>query len=348
MESEPMQIVDAAQGGLDWAYDRLKLARSTAMREVLALVDQVAATDVTVLIRGESGTGKEVAARAIHSRSGRSRRPFVKVNCAALPKELLESELFGYDKGAFTGAVREKPGKFELADGGTLFLDEIGDLDVALQSKLLHLLQEGEICRLGGGAPRRIDARIIAATNKNLEAAVRQKQFREDLFYRLNVIHMDIPPLRQRRDEIGDLMDYFLTLYAERYARSAPGLADATRTLLLRYDWPGNVREIENVARRIVLLGQGDAIRAELAQHVRRAGAEQAPRSLREISRAAKKRLERETILRALEQARWNRRVAASQLQISYRSLLYKIKELELNGQTTGGGPREDYREECG
>jgi transcriptional regulator with GAF, ATPase, and Fis domain len=335
------------------------------MREVRDLIDRVADTDVTVLIRGESGTGKELVARAIHNASPRREKPFVKVNCAALPSELLESELFGFERGAFTGAIQQKPGKFEFANHGTMFLDEISEMHSPLQSKILQVLQDGEFARLGGRNDVRVDVRILAATNRDLECAVEDGQFREDLFFRLNVVCITLPPLRQRRDEIPALTDLFLRQYSEHYNKPKLCLATDTLTLFAEYAWPGNVRELENIVRRAVILGTDEPIRRELAEAIASrtrptspipalqtrstpapaaapaaaaapvpaAAATAAPLngSLKDIARQAARGAERELIFRTLQQTRWNRREAAEILGISYKALLYKIKEAELD-----------------
>src|SRR3954465_2501565 len=241
------------------------LGTSDNMREVHDLIGRVADTDVTVLVRGESGTGKELVARAIHASSPRKNRTFVKVNCAALPSELLESELFGFERGAFTGAIQQKPGKFEFAHEGTMFLDEISEMHPPLQSKLLQVLQDGEFARLGGREDVHVDVRIVAATNRDLERAVADGHFREDLFFRLNVVCITLPPLRQRRDEIPVFTERFLAQYAEHYNKPAISLSSDTMRLFASYDWPGNVRELENLLKRAVVLGSDESIRRELA-----------------------------------------------------------------------------------
>jgi two-component system response regulator AtoC len=338
------------------------------MREVHDLIDRVADTDVTVLIRGESGTGKELVARAIHQSSPRCDKPFVKVNCAALPSELLESELFGFERGAFTGAIQHKPGKFEFANRGTMFLDEISEMHAPLQSKLLQVLQDGEFARLGGRNDVRVDVRIVAATNRDLEVAVFEGQFREDLYFRLNVVCITLPPLRQRRDEIPLLTDLFLGQYAEHYNKPRIPLASDTLRLFAEYEWPGNVRELENLVKRMVILGTDEQVRRDLADAIAgrtrpvgpipalqtrpepaAAAAPAAPApvapaappapeaaaafcgSLKDIGRQAAREAERELIFRTLQQTRWNRREAAEILGISYKALLYKIKEAELD-----------------
>ncbi len=344
------------------------LGASEKMREVHDLIRRVADTDVTVLVRGESGTGKELVARAIHTASPRRQRPFVKVNCAALPTELLESELFGFERGAFTGAIQQKPGKFEFANHGTMFLDEISEMQPPLQSKLLQVLQDGEFSRLGGRGDVRVDVRILTATNRDLENAVANGQFREDLFFRLNVVCITLPPLRQRRDEITALTNMFIERYAEHYNRPRIELSADTRRLFDVYEWPGNVRELENLIKRAVVLGSDESLRRDLAEgiagRVRRmsgipllqpraeipappavqaaaaavAVAAPAPAaapifsgSLKDIARHAAREAERELIFRTLQQTRWNRREAAEILGISYKALLYKIKEAELD-----------------
>src|SRR5207248_3545802 len=228
---------------------------SERMAEVQDLIDRVADTDVTVLIRGESGTGKELVARALYASSLRRDKPFVKVNCAALPTELLESELFGFERGAFTGAIQHKPGKFEFANHGTMFLDEIGDMSFPLQATLLQALQDGEFSRLGGKSDVRVDVRVITATNCDLEAAVASGRFREDLYFRLNVVTITIPPLRDRREEIPMLTEHFVKKYSVQYNKPFPGISHELSALFLEYEWPGNVRQLENLIKRMVALG---------------------------------------------------------------------------------------------
>src|SRR5689334_24012963 len=225
-----------------------------AMQPVMTMVDRVADNDVSVLLRGESGVGKEVIAREIHQRSTRRSRPFVKVNCAALPADLLESELFGHERGAFTGAATTRIGKFEQADGGTLMLDEIGELKPALQAKLLHVLQDAEFTKLGSNKRIEVDVRVVAATNRDLEKMMLSGDFREDLYYRLKVIELIVPPLRERRDEIPTLIDFFIARYARKYNRPARPLSEPLRRLFLQYEWPGNIRELENMIKRVVIL----------------------------------------------------------------------------------------------
>src|SRR5438093_2538501 len=241
---------------------------SEKMVEVRDLIHQVSDTDVTVLIRGESGTGKELVARALHASSLRRDKPFVKVNCAALPTELLESELFGFEKGAFTGAIQHKPGKFEFANHGTMFLDEIGDMSFPLQAKLLQVLQDGEFARLGGKHDVKVDVRVIAATNRDLEHMVANAQFREDLFFRLNVVSINLPPLRDRREEVPILTEYFLKKYSVQYNKPCSEISQETMRLFMDYDWPGNVRELENLIKRAVVLGSEAPIRKEISHSI--------------------------------------------------------------------------------
>jgi two-component system response regulator AtoC len=318
--------------------------KGATMRGIAAMVDRVADNDVTVLIRGESGVGKELVARAIHDRSKRRAGAFVKVNCAALPDDLLESELFGHEQGAFTGAAAMRLGKFEHADGGTLMLDEIGEMKTGLQAKLLHVLQDGEFSRLGGNKRISLDVRIVATTNRDLEAMLGRSEFREDLYYRLKVIEIVVPPLRQRLDEIPELIEFFVGKYSKRYNRRKPSLASALLEALQNYSWPGNIRELENVMKRFVILQDGALLLRDLRSADRRA---QAPRtraenhipppgvptptaasgSLAQVARLAMVQAERDLILPTLRQVHWNRRKAAPLLGVSYKTLLNKIKE---------------------
>ncbi len=313
------------------------------MREVRETIEQVADTDITVLIRGESGTGKELVARTLHRMSERRDKPFVKVNCAALPSELLESELFGFEKGAFTGAQRRKLGKFEFANGGTIFLDEIAEMSPALQAKLLQVLQDGEFSRLGGERDVQVDTRVLAATNRNLEDAVKKQEFREDLFYRLNVVTVTLPPLRERGGAVPFLIDHFLRKFAREYKKEEKPLSPEAVTALTAYPWPGNVRELENMLRRIVVLGGEQSVLQELAAGTKRGferlGELPDPEmftpepgaggklDLKAIAKRAAAVAEKRVIARVLEQTRWNRKAAAARLQISYKALLYKMKD---------------------
>src|SRR5438552_12165791 len=247
---------------------KMLFGHSERMAEVRELIDRVADTDVTVLVRGESGVGKELVARALYASSLRRDRPFVKVNCAALPTELLESELFGFERGAFTGAIQHKPGKFEFANHGTMFLDEISEMSPALQAKLLQVLQDGEFARLGGKHDVHVDVRVLAATNQDLEQAVADGKFREDLFFRLNVVSIFLPPLRDRREEIPILTEYFLKKYSVQYNKPHPEMSAETMRLFSEYDWPGNIRELENLIKRAVVLGTETPIKKEISHGI--------------------------------------------------------------------------------
>jgi len=313
---------------------------SKKIHRIKAIIDQVSNTDVTVLIQGESGVGKEVVARFIHLNSFRREKPFVKVNCAALPSELLESELFGYEKGAFTGAYRQKPGKFELANSGTIFLDEISEMSLSLQGKLLQVLQDREFSRLGGKKDIRVDVRVLVATNKNIEEAVREGLFREDLYYRLNVVNITIPPLRERKEEIPIFVEYFLDKFNKKYQKQIQPLSSKIMKAFHQYYWFGNVRELENAIQRLVVLGDEKAIIEELSQNMKRDNITNEKKtvsnkkswpSLKEIHREAMTKAEADVILRALQKMNWNRKKAAGLLNISYKALLYKIKEYGLN-----------------
>jgi two-component system response regulator AtoC len=293
--------------------------------------------DITVLIVGETGTGKDLVARAIHHLSSRRHRPFVKVNCAAVPRELLESELFGHERGAFTGAHQLTIGKFEAADHGTIFLDEIGDLHPALQAKLLHVLQDGEFCRVGGRSTIKVDVRVIAATNQDLEKAVAAARFREDLYYRLNVVQVAVPPLRERADEIPALVNYFTRRYSQLFHRQGFTVPPKVMERLIQHTYPGNVRELENLVKRMIVLDDPLLIRTPVrSTHTSEDGnsppstVEIQALSLKHIARRAALGAEREAISKALEQTRWNRIRAAKLLNISYRALLYKIKDVGL------------------
>ncbi|HEY4768985.1 MAG TPA: sigma-54 dependent transcriptional regulator [Myxococcales bacterium] len=352
------------------------VASSPAMLSIWDMVDRVAETDVPVLIRGESGVGKEGIARTLHERSPRRGKPFVKINCAALPSELLESELFGHERGAFTGATSEKPGKFELADKGTIFLDEIGEMHPALQAKLLQVLQDEEYYRVGGKRPLRADARVVVATNRVLENEISRGNFREDLYYRLNVVSVLVPPLRDRKEDIPGLIEHFRRKYGSKYRGGAIQFSDEVIRRLADYDFPGNVRELENLVRRLVVLRDERFVLDELTSAISRRPAMQVPHavgsaggalppanqgmrnhssppaavspvvnhpppapvvpvgaetvSLKEIARQAALRAEREAISAMLARTNWNKRKAAVRLQISYKALLYKIKDCGL------------------
>jgi len=312
------------------------IGKSRQLQEITAAIQKVAPTNATVLLHGESGTGKELFARALHHLSGRKDGPFVAINSAAIPRELLESELFGYERGAFTGADSRKLGKLELADKGTVFLDEIGDMDLALQAKILRVLQEQVIERVGGGKPIRIDVRIVAATNKDIERAVAAGTFREDLFYRLNVFPVTIPPLRERRDDIPALASLFLAKYGAEVRKGPLKIQDEAMDIMLKSPWKGNVRELENIIERAVIYAEGGVIRTQdlglkessvmeaLLEHV----PTEAP--LQEVAAAATRIAESRRIRQVLKQTGGNKTRAAEVLQVSYKTLLTKIKDYQL------------------
>jgi DNA-binding NtrC family response regulator len=322
---------------------------SPAMRQIFDIITKVADSPTTVLVTGESGTGKELVARQLHVESSRRDKPLIKVNCAAIPKDLVESELFGYERGAFTGAVGSKPGRFELADGGTLFLDEIGEIPVEMQVKLLRALQESEFERVGGIKTIRVDVRLIAATNRNLEELIRDGRFREDLYYRLAVVPIALPALRERREDIPLLVRHFVEKYNARLGKRVERVEDDALQLLLSYSWPGNIRELENLMERSVLFADEPVIRAAaLPDALReRSGAAVVPvaaigslgniaapsgASMKDIVRQAQAELEKELISRALDETGGNVTRAAKRLQISRKSLQVKMKELGLRG----------------
>jgi two-component system, NtrC family, response regulator AtoC len=333
----------ATEDNGDRLQRELGLLTSQQMRDIQAVIEQAARADVTVLVCGETGVGKELVARAIHAHSPRRRAAFIKVNCAAMPRELLESELFGHERGAFTGAHQRKPGRFELADGGTIFLDEIGELHPALQAKLLHVLQDGEFSRVGGRHNIRVDVRVICATNRDLAREVAASRFREDLFYRLNVINVFVPPLRERREEIPALVGYFVHRYSRLFNFPEREVTAETLHAFMQYGWPGNIRELENFIKRMIVLQDFTLPRTLMAPPVTASTAAAEPfaatkgLSLKEISRRAVLEAEREVICRALEQCRWNRVKTAKMLKISYRALLYKIKDMGLKQDSAAG-----------
>jgi transcriptional regulator with GAF, ATPase, and Fis domain len=332
LEAENRRLQD------DFTTDHDMVGESARIREVYRFVSKAAPTDSTVLITGESGTGKELVARALHRGSPRSERPFVAINCAALTETLLESELFGHEKGAFTGAVATKKGKMEVADGGTLFLDEIGELAQGLQAKLLRLLQAREFERVGGVRPIKVDLRVIAATNRNLEEAIRSGGFRQDLYYRLNVVRVAMPPLRERREDIPLLASYFVAKYGKNCGRRVAGLSADARALLLDYSWPGNIRELENAIERAVVLGSSELVlpedlpetlmEAELAGGVARA-----------CYHDAIHRLKQEMITRAVEEAKGNLTEAARALGIHANYLHRLIRNMNLRPLLKGKAP---------
>ena len=305
--------------------------RSAEMQALQAKITKIAGTFVPVLIEGESGTGKEIIARLMHTMSPWSAAPFVKVNCPAIPHTLLESELFGYEKGAFTGAYGSKPGRVEMAESGTLFLDEIGELDSSIQAKLLQLLQDGQFFRIGGKEEVQVQVRVVCATNRDLQEEIGLGNFRQDLFYRINVVNIQLPPLRERRMDVPAITSFFLNYYNEKFNCRAKPFSSTAMDLMQSYHWPGNVRELENIVKRYVILGSEDAIRTELlsrhADPVEIDIAAGESISLKKVTRRAVRELERKIILKVLQDNHWNRKKAAQALNISYRALLYKLKE---------------------
>src|SRR6478609_3552924 len=313
------------------------VAASPAMRKIRSQAALVANVDIPVLMLGESGTGKEVLARLVHKLSPRAHRTFLKVNCAAVPADLLESELFGYEAGAFTGATHPKPGKFELCNKGTILLDEIGEMPPSLQAKLLHVLQDQQFSRLGSRSVVKVDVRILAATNINIPEALANKRLREDLYYRLNAFTLNIPPLRERKEEIPILLKHFMTRLSEQYARSPLPLTPDLLQACQNHPWPGNLRELGNFVKRYLVLGDEKLAIHELQPHTDSSGAQfdsAPPRSMPEaqgglkgLARSAKDEAEAEAIAKALDETNWNRKQAAALLQISYKALLYKIRQ---------------------
>src|SRR5882762_10508569 len=323
--------------------DTFFIAASPAMRKIRSQAALVAHVDIPVLLLGESGTGKEVLARLIHKLSQRAHRTFLKVNCAAVPADLLESELFGYEAGAFTGATHPKPGKFELCNKGTILLDEIGEMPPLLQAKLLHVLQDQTFSRLGSRSVIKVDVRILAATNINIPEALATKRLREDLYYRLNAFTMSLPPLRERKEEVPILLKHFMSRMSERYARAPLPLSPAMMDACLKHPWPGNLRELSNFVKRYLVLGDeilavaelqpkpdgGSGARTDSAGRAAAASAEGGGGAggLKSLARNAKDEAEAEAISRALEETNWNRKQAAVLLKISYKALLYKIRQ---------------------
>jgi two-component system response regulator PilR (NtrC family) len=321
--------------------DRAMLGQSASMRRVFDLVAQVAETRASVLISGESGTGKEMVARAIHAAGERSARGFIALNCAAIPENLLESELFGHVKGAFTGAVSNKDGLFEVADGGTLFLDEIGELTLPLQVKLLRVLQDKTIRRVGGTSDRRVDVRLIAATNRELAREVAEGRFRDDLYYRINVIEIALPPLRERREDIPLLAEHFARKCAADLGRGAVEIAPAVLEKLAAYDYPGNVRELENILERAVALTRGgridlDSLPPSVLQPAARASARRLPEQGADLERLVSD-YERGLLLEALERSGGVKKRAAQLLGVSFRSFRYRLEKLGLDGPDSSG-----------
>jgi len=328
------------------------------MKEIEALVGQIGWSEAPVLIQGETGSGKEVIARVLHAQSPRANKPFLKLNCAALPSELVESELFGYERGAFTGAFQKKAGMFEMADGGTMLLDEIGDMDVRLQAKLLQVLQDREFHRIGGKETIKVDVRIIAATHRDLDQSILDRTFREDLYYRLNVINIHLPPLRDRKEDIVPLAEFIMRRHATRGVLMPQITPDLQRAMLM-YHWPGNVRELENLVRRLLIFAEPDEVARELDVKSNRkpiapslvtdghaspaAPVDGGSPVLEQVNRA-KQQAETEAILEALTAVRWNRKRAAALLKIDYKALLYKMKKLGVEARPAA---LRDFKRAC-
>jgi DNA-binding NtrC family response regulator len=325
--------------------EEIIFGRSAAMSSIRQRVQKVLGTDLPILLQGENGTGKGVLARYIHSRSAFRRGAFVKVNCAAIPGALLESELFGYEKGAFTDARTSKPGCVEMASGGTLFLDEIADLDPSLQAKVLHLLQDGKFSRLGGNEERKAELRLICATNRDLQTEVAAGRFRRDLLYRINVISLNLPGLRERREDVALLADYFRQQLNARFERDAPPLPEEVIDTLRRQEWRGNIRELENLVARYAILGLLDTLETAPARPRPSASLNEAADGsipFKTIAKQAVREMEANLILKALREHRWNRRRAAESLNISYRALIYKLREAGLSPKSNRNGAAAD------
>ncbi|HWC76648.1 MAG TPA: sigma-54 dependent transcriptional regulator [Blastocatellia bacterium] len=323
-----LKVVESALGRLNHIDDEI-IGQSEEMERMKKMILKVAGSSSTVLIRGESGVGKERVARAIHKASPRAAEIFQAVNCAAINENLLESELFGHEKGSFTGAHVQKKGQFEIADRGTLFLDEAGDLSVAMQAKLLRSLQEKEIMRVGGTKPLKVDVRVIAATNRDLEAMVKDGRFREDLYYRLNIIPITIPPLRNRRDDIPSLVDFFVAKHSVESHRPIRGLTPSARNLIMNYAWPGNVRQLESAIERAILLCEGGEITVEdLPVEIRNDGGPSSAFNFKLPPEGISfEELEQSLILQAMEQTSWNITRAAKLLGLSFRTLQYRLEK---------------------
>ena len=315
------------------------------MNKIKTIIEEIARTDVSVLIKGESGTGKELVAQSIHMNSHRKEKPFIKVNCAAIPQNLLESELFGFEKGAFTGAYLKKPGKFELANGGTILLNEIGEIDISIQAKLLQVLQDGEFSRLGGNGDISVDTRVITTTKDHLEKSMMGGKFREDLFFRINVMSITLPPLRERKEQVLPLSLYFFNLYKKKFGKSSPWLSAETIDVFKKYNWPGNIRELENMIKRIILFGERVSTRSlipsqnndEIDPSYHDGFTQNGTKgldflNLKKVRREATESAEKELMQKTLNETHWNRKEAARLLQVSYKALLYKIQKYNLDG----------------
>src|SRR4030042_2116177 len=324
---------------------KIIFSNNFGMGKIKTIIDDISNTDITVLIEGETGTGKNLIAEAIHLTSNQGRKPFIKVNCAAIPRGLLESELFGYEKGAFTGAYLQKPGKFELANGGTILLNDIGEIDISIQAKLLQVLQDGMFSRLGGNGDVAVDTRVIATTKDHLEETVKEGRFREDLFFRVNVINITVPPLRDRKEQILPFSQYYLNFYKKKYGREVPSFSSMTIHALKEHARPGNIRELENMVKRIVLFGEEDTVLRNISGQgledgrdpkspddlLLHASAEDKSLNLKEVGKKAAEIAEKEIIQSTLQETHWNRKQAAKLLRVSYKALLYKIQKYHLD-----------------
>jgi len=316
------------------------------MNKIKTIIEEIADTDIPVLIKGETGTGKELVAQAIHLHSPRKEKPFIKVNCAAIPATLLESELFGFEKGAFTGAHTQKPGKFELASGGTILLNDIGEIDISLQPKLLQVLQDGEFSRLGGQKDISVNTRVLATTKDNMEKYLQEGKFREDLFFRINVVSITLPPLRERKSQIVPLSLFFFNHYCQKFRKSVPWISGESINSFKEYSWPGNIRELENMIKRIILFGEDVALtnwpeNKNGLNDLNHLGSENLLQnglnglencSLKKVKKEAVENAEKGLIKKTLAETRWNRKEAAKLLKISYKALLYKIQKYNLDG----------------
>jgi len=320
--------------------------QTPVMQDIRNKIERVAAADISVLISGESGTGKDIIARLLHAYSPWAKGPFVKVNCPAIPGTLLESELFGYEKGAFTGAYGTKPGRVEMAHRGTLFLDEISELDASLQAKLLQLLQDGQFSRIGAQEDKRVEVRVVCATNRHLHTEIEHGRFRQDLFYRIAAMTIQLPPLRERAIDLPVICEYLLQYYNDKLNGRAPMLRAALLAKMQRYAWPGNVRQLENLIKRYVVMGSEDVILSELLQPVENDSLDDfvfnGPISLKKLTRQTVRKIEAKIILSALHANNWNRKKAARSLDISYRALLYKLKDVGIPTRRSLSAPKNN------
>ena len=329
-------------------FSQIFFSYSPKMMQIKKIMGAIARSEMNILIKGESGTGKDLVAKGLHSNSPRRGKPFIKVNCATIPGELLESELFGFEKGAFTGAHTQKPGKFELANGGMILLDEIGELDLSIQAKLLQVLQDGFFPRLGGRQDIQVDTCVITTTKDYIERSVLEGTFREDLYYRINGLSLTVPPLRERKEQIQAFVDYYLSYYQSKYKKKIPRLGPDIITTFKGYEWPGNIRELENTIKRMVLLGEVQhfplgtatpetllpkkAASESIPAATRPDPQDQEPFDIKDAGKKAAEEAERSIIQKALKHTHWNRKEAAKLLQVSYKALLYKIVKYHLDG----------------